>query len=103
MTASTTSIDLFSALRETLGEEKTKTLIEYIDNGSKHTADEAAKSFETLLNKDIENLKLYTDSKIEASKSEIIKWTFIFWIGQIVAIAGMFKVFLHKLIIPDIP
>ena len=39
-------------------------------------------------------------SRIESSKTDTIKWMFIFWIGQLVAVAGilfsLFNVYLNK-------
>lgn len=39
-------------------------------------------------------------AKIESSKNSIIKWMFIFWIGQLAAVAGilfaLFNVYLKK-------
>lgn len=34
--------------------------------------------------------------EIEKSKSETIKWTFVFWVGQLAAMAALFKFFLAK-------
>ncbi|MBO9199223.1 MULTISPECIES: hypothetical protein [Niastella] len=34
--------------------------------------------------------------KIEASKSELIKWMFVFWIGQLAAMFGLILLFLKK-------
>lgn len=36
------------------------------------------------------------DVKIESSKSETIKWAFLFWISQMVITFAMFKFFLDK-------
>jgi hypothetical protein len=35
-------------------------------------------------------------SKIETSKSDIVKWMFIFWIGQLAATFGFILLFLKK-------
>lgn len=36
------------------------------------------------------------DAKISESKSEIIKWMFIFWIGQVLATFGFIVLYLKK-------
>ena len=41
--------------------------------------------------KEIEEVRL----EIEQTKSSLIKWMFVFWTGQIVAIAGLLKLFLR--------
>ncbi|MBF0566719.1 MAG: hypothetical protein HQK89_15955 [Nitrospirae bacterium] len=35
-------------------------------------------------------------SEIEKSKFETIKWTFLFWVGQLAAMVALFKFFLAK-------
>ncbi|MCG6552436.1 MAG: CCDC90 family protein [Candidatus Magnetominusculus sp. LBB02] len=46
------------------------------------------------LKSDIETVKLELRAEIERSKSETLKWMFIFWAGQLVAIFAMLKAFL---------
>ena len=44
------------------------------------------------LHKEVRNLEL----KISQSKVEVIKWMFIFWVGQVVATFGFILLFLKK-------
>lgn len=37
-----------------------------------------------------------TDTKIETSKVELIKWMFVFWVGQVIATFGFILLFLKK-------
>jgi hypothetical protein len=37
-----------------------------------------------------------TNAKIESCKAEVIKWMFIFWVGQLVAMFGFILIFLKK-------
>ena len=37
-----------------------------------------------------------TNTKIESCKAEVIKWMFIFWVGQLVAMFGFILIFLKK-------
>ena len=37
-----------------------------------------------------------TDTKIETSKAELIKWMFVFWVGQLVAMFGFVILFLKE-------
>ena len=44
---------------------------------------------------DLSELKLDLVSRIETSKTDTIKWMFIFWIGQLAATAGIVIAFLN--------
>ena len=37
-----------------------------------------------------------TNTKIETSRADVIKWMFIFWVGQLVAMFGFILLFLNK-------
>jgi hypothetical protein len=37
-----------------------------------------------------------TDTKIETSKADLIKWMFVFWVGQVITIFGLILLFLKK-------
>jgi hypothetical protein len=37
-----------------------------------------------------------TDTKIETSKAELIKWMFVFWVGQVITTFGFILLFLKK-------
>jgi hypothetical protein len=36
------------------------------------------------------------ETKIEASKAELLRWMFVFWIGQVAAMFGLIVLFLKK-------
>jgi hypothetical protein len=36
------------------------------------------------------------ETKIETSKAEILRWMFVFWIGQVAAMFGLIVLFLKK-------
>lgn len=44
---------------------------------------------------DVNDLKVDLVTRIESSKSDTIKWMFIFWIGQLAATAGILFAFLN--------
>lgn len=48
------------------------------------------------LKEDNVNLRAELKTEIATTKAEIIKWIFIFWIGQIVATFGFILLFLNK-------
>ena len=77
------SIEMFNILKVKLGEKEAKALTEYVES-------RVEKSFEKEKNRlatkeDILEIKV----EMKEQKSEIIKWMFIFWIGQIVVTLGI--------------
>jgi hypothetical protein len=77
------SIEMYTILKGKLGENEAKALTEYVES-------KVEKSFEK--EKDILATKedvLKLEVKISDIKSEIIKWMFIFWIGQIAVLLAL--------------
>lgn len=71
------SIEMYNILKGKLGENEAKALTEYVES-------KVEKSFEKeedvlAAKEDVVRLEV----KISEVKSEIIKWMFIFWVGQI--------------------
>ena len=65
-----TAIDLYNILRTKIGEKEAKTLVEFVESNVDQKFDDK---------KDI----IATKSDLQAIKAEMIKWMFIFWVGQI--------------------
>ncbi|MBC6426840.1 MAG: hypothetical protein GDA51_10320 [Ekhidna sp.] len=42
----------------------------------------------------IEQQRVELTGKIERTRADLIKWMFIFWIGQLAALVGLFKLFI---------
>jgi len=83
-------IELYEILKSKLGEKEAKTLVEYI---------------ETKVDKELEHKKdiLATkqdmsllEIKIEKTRADIIKWMFLFWIGQMVSLVAILQLFFKK-------
>ncbi|MEQ9426279.1 MAG: hypothetical protein RJQ09_17775 [Cyclobacteriaceae bacterium] len=73
---SITEIQLFQILKNRIGEDEAKTLVEYVES---KVEEEFERKKDVLATKqDVHNM---------------IKWMFIFWIGQIGVIFGMLKVY----------
>ena len=70
------SIEMYTILKGKLGETEAKALTEYV---------------ETKVEKSLEKEKdvLATKVDLAEAKSDIIKWMFIFWIGQIAVTLGV--------------
>ncbi|WP_420265955.1 hypothetical protein [Candidatus Magnetominusculus dajiuhuensis] len=88
----TKTMELYILLKDKLGEQETKALIEAFDEVSEQAKREAATKA------DLENMKSALELKIEKSKTDSIKWMLAFWASQIgiliAAIAVMLKFFL---------
>ena len=79
-----------------LGEEKASALAEfaeYIESRRAATSEEL-KALELKLTKEIESIRLEIEkvrTEIHKVKGDLVKWMFLFWTGQIVALIGIIK------------
>jgi hypothetical protein len=75
------AIDLYNILRLKIGENEAKALVEYvelkIDDKFEDNMDQLATK------RDLQEVKTELEIKIEKVRSDLIKWMFIFWIGQV--------------------
>ncbi|MBF0568630.1 MAG: hypothetical protein HQK95_07150 [Nitrospirae bacterium] len=76
------------ALRDKLGDEASEAFVEIFNKVDSESRKELATK------SDLENVKLELRAEIEKSKSETLKWMFIFWAGQLIAIFAMLRTFL---------
>ena len=65
-----TEIDLYNILRSKLGEQEAKCLVEFVESNVEKKLEEKKDN-------------IATKSDLFAIKAEMIKWMFIFWVGQI--------------------
>ena len=65
-----TAIDLYNILRSKIGEMEAKSLVEFVESNVDQKLEDK---------KDI----IATKSDLQEIKAEMIKWMFIFWVGQI--------------------
>jgi len=77
------ALEAYEVLREKLGDEATKKLIAYVDEKVKG---------EVATKADLELAKGELRAEIEKVKADLIKWMFLFWIGQVVSIVGILKI-----------
>jgi hypothetical protein len=78
-----TYIQLFQILKAKLGEQEAEQLVSYVKA-------EVKSEFEN--KREI----LSTKEDLANSKADIIKWMFIFWIGQIAVTIGFILMFINK-------
>ena len=87
---SVSEIQLFQILKNKIGEKEAEELVSYVKS-------EVKNEFEN--NKDVLASKediLLVKVDLANAKSEIIKWMFIFWIGQTGVTLGIIFAFLNK-------
>jgi len=88
---------LYDLLTDKVGKETAENLTNFIEQKINTELENksqifASKEYISVLNSKIEQ----TNSKIEQSKADIIKWMFIFWVGQVIATFGFILLFLKK-------
>ncbi|MEI8007723.1 MAG: hypothetical protein WCI48_16065 [Bacteroidota bacterium] len=83
-----TTLDLFQILQSKLGQNEAKALVEFVESEVQLNLKQEMNSFAT--GNDIRNLRgdMHTaihnlDIKIEKMRADLIKWMFVFWMGQI--------------------
>ena len=80
---SISSIEMFNILKVKLGEKEAKALTEQVESRVEKSLEKEKNRLAT--KEDILEIKI----ELKEQKSEIIKWMFIFWIGQIVVTLGI--------------
>lgn len=88
---------LYDLLSIKLGKETAENLTTFIDNKINQELESQSNTLAT--KEDISKLKddiAKLDTKISESKSENIKWMFIFWVGQMIGMFGFILLFLRK-------
>jgi hypothetical protein len=92
--ASISITQLYALLSEKVGKETAENLTDYIQEKIK---DEVQTQSNILANKqDLAALELKLSEKIGDTRTEMIKWMFIFWIGQVAVTFGFILLFLKK-------
>ena len=86
----TSVLQLFRILKERLGEKEAEALVEFVDAKFKDQNESNTKVLAT--KEDI----AVTRTMIADTKAELIRWMFIFWIGQIAATFGFILLFMKK-------
>lgn len=86
-------ISVPKVLREKLGEEGADALVELINATSEQAKGDVLtfveEKFERRLTEEVARL----DMKISEVKADLIRWMFIFWVGQLGAILGILFAF----------
>lgn len=83
-------IELYEILKGKLGEKEAKTLVEYIEAKVEKRLEDKKDILATKL--DIEELR----TEMQKMKADIIKWMFLFWIGQLASLIAILQIFFRK-------
>jgi len=91
-------IKLFELLKAKIGEKEAEAFVELLET----KVDRKFKDAETIFKGDMSSLKEYMD-KVFATKADlanvkvdIIKWMFLFWIGQLASFIAIAKFIFHQ-------
>ena len=83
-------------LREKLGDDGSDSLVELLNTFQKGIQEDVIQfvleKFERLLVEETGKIRV----ELAETKAEIIKWMFIFWVGQLAALLGILFVFFRK-------
>ena len=95
-------LKVYDILKLKLGEKEAATVIEYFEAKTKEVSEDRLNNYQSLQTKDLENLRkemhlvFATKEDLGNTKAEMIKWMFIFWIGNIAATFGLIMAFIKK-------
>ena len=82
-----------AALRAHLGDDATFGTIELLDNErrdwSQQVLSTAADRFERRLSEDLGKFREDMIRELAVTRVETLKWSFVFWIGQVAAVAAL--------------
>jgi hypothetical protein len=91
---SMTDIELYELLKAKIGEKEAKGVVEYFESVVERKFESRKETFATkedirAVREEIKNLEI----KMEAMRSDIIRWMFLFWVGQFAALFAMLQLF----------
>ena len=99
---STLDLKVYEIFKSRFSEEEAITIMEYFDIKAKAIVAEKMEGNQSLQNKDMESLQkvihtvFASKADLTDTKADIIKWMFIFWIGQVAVTFGLILIFLKK-------
>jgi len=94
-------IELYEILKEKIGDKEAKTLVEYIEAKVEKKFED--KKYLLVTKEDLANVKTELMVEIEKvrtemqkMKADIIKWMFLFWIGQLASLIAILQIFFRR-------
>lgn len=96
MSSTTLELKTYDIHKNRFSEEEASTLIEFVESKTEQTVNQKKDVFAT--KKDLYKLEsrlkenIYKlESKISETKADLIRWMFLFWIGQTAAVLAIVK------------
>ena len=83
-------IDLYNILKAKFGDQEAQSVVQGIKSAVKDEFDNKKDVLAT--KQDLMDLRI----EMEKNRSDLIKWMFIFWIGQLAAFTAIAKFVLHQ-------
>ena len=87
-----TTIDLYDILKTKIGEKEAKSLVEFVEIRVEKKFEEQMDEIAT--KKDLFQVKAELEITIEKVRGDMIKWMFIFWVGQVSVTVGLILLFI---------
>jgi hypothetical protein len=89
-----------AALRAQLGNDATFGLIELLESERKDWSQQvltiSADRFERRLAEELSGLRQQITHELVTTRVDMLKWSFVFWIGQVAAMAGLLSFMLRR-------
>jgi hypothetical protein len=86
-----TTLELYEKLKPKLGDTEARSLIEFIESSVERRAatKEDLALMEERLKREMVEMRREFDTKLAEVKSDLIKWSFAFWIGNVAVVIGI--------------
>ena len=89
-------LQVYDIFKLKFGEKDASKILELFTTITAEKIETQTQIFERIVNKDIEIAKQELRREIADSKTDIIKWMFIFWASQIAATIGFVMLYLKR-------
>ncbi len=105
--AASTAVRAYEALKAHLGEEDARLFIDYVEDSTRQARGDLATKADLAetradlekqiaqlradLERQIAQLRADLGTQIAETKADLIKWMFLFWIGQVAVLFGLIK------------
>lgn len=80
------TLEIYELLKPRLGDKESKALVEFVQETSRSNLEDRLRDARE---------SMATKADLANLKAELLKWMFLFWVGQIAAVAAIVKVFLQ--------
>jgi hypothetical protein len=87
--AAVSTVRIYDTLKSHFGEAAARDFIEYLEALTREARGELVTKAD--LKAEIAELRADLEKKIAEAKTDMIKWMFLFWIGQVAAVFGLIK------------